>query len=209
MSIFKSSNIKFLLKSNSRQPDGNFVGETAKAHNRRLNEGWFEKFAPENLPGIDIGCGIDPLNNSFMLWDQMYGCGDATYMDGVPDNTFNTVYASHVLEHVINPIEAVTNWWRILQPGGNLIINVPHRDLYERKKELPSRYNPDHKTFWLPMESEEPHTLSLANVIGTATGQTNFLLRVLQEEYCNPGEDKHAGGEYSIEAIVQKPFARL
>ena len=198
-----------LLKSNARHKDGNFLGETAKAHNRRKKEGWFEKFAPEHLPGIDIGCGIDPLNDSFMLWDQMYGCGDATYMDGVPDSSFQTVYASHILEHVDNPIEAVSNWWRILQPGGHLIINVPHRDLYERKKELPSRYNKDHRSFWLPMESEAPNTFSLAGTIAEATKQVNFLMRVLQEEYCDPGIEMHAGGEYSIEAIVQKPMSML
>jgi SAM-dependent methyltransferase len=193
------------LPSNARTSDGNFVGETAKAHERRKREGWFEQFAPKHLPGIDIGCGIDPLNDTFMLWDQMYGCGDATYMDGIPDNSFRTVYASHILEHVMEPTEAVKNWYRILSPGGYLIICVPHRDLYERKLETPSLYNGDHRSFWLPDRTEPPNTFSLAHVIHDATGLTNFLLRVCKEGYCDPGEGKHAGGEYSIEAIVQKP----
>jgi SAM-dependent methyltransferase len=193
------------LKSNDRTSDGNFTGETAKAHARRVKEGWFEKFAPEHESGIDIGCGVDPLNDTFMLWDQMYGCGDATHMDGVSDNIFKTVYAAHVLEHVDQPVEAVRNWWRILQPGGHLIILVPHRDLYERKTELPSRFNADHRSFWLPMTSEAPNTFCLASVIAEATGQTNFLMRILEDEYCDPGIEMHAGGEYSIEAIVQKP----
>lgn len=183
------------IKVNNRFRDGNYVGETAKAHDRRKREGWFEKFAPPKLPGIDIGCGIDPLNDSFLLWDQIYGCSDATYMDGVPNDSFHTVYASHILEHLTYPVIAVQNWWRITAPGGNLIISVPHRDLYEFKTELPSDENPDHKSYWLPMESDPPHTFSLAAVVSTATKMSNFLMRVLD-----------SNGEYSIEIIVQKPF---
>jgi hypothetical protein len=40
-----------------------FAGETSKARERRLREGWFELFAPEQLNGIDIGCQHDPLNH--------------------------------------------------------------------------------------------------------------------------------------------------
>ena len=186
------------IRVNNRFKDGNFVGETAKAHERRKKEGWFERFAPPDLPGIDIGCGIDPLNDSFLLWDKIYDCSDATFMDGVPDNIFKTVHSSHLLEHLTYPVIAVQNWWRITAPGGNLIIIVPHRDLYELKKELPSIHNPDHKSFWLPTESEPPHTFSLAAVISTATKTKNFLMRVLDTD-----------GEYSIEAIVQKPITPI
>jgi SAM-dependent methyltransferase len=186
-----------------RKNDGNFAGETSKAYHRRKKEGWFEEFIQN--PGIDIGCGIDPINDSFALWDQMYGCGDATYMDGVSDSSYKTVYSSNCLEHLVDPIEAIINWWRILQPGGHLIILVPHRDLYERKQELPSRYNADHKTFWLPTVSEPPNTFSLADAVATATKQMNFLIRTLDEGYCDPGIEKHAGGEYCIEAIIRKP----
>lgn len=184
--------------------EGNYAGETAKAHFRRLREGWYERYAPADKPGIDIGCGIDPLNNTFHKWDAVYGDGDATYMDGVPDATYHTVYASHVLEHLQDPVEAVRNWWRILQPGGHLIICVPHRDLYENKKELPSNWNSDHKWFWLPQEFDPPHTLSLAHVVGRGTDRDTVLIRVLDEGHKSSGLDEHPGGEYSIEAIVRK-----
>jgi SAM-dependent methyltransferase len=184
--------------------DGNYAGETAKSHQRRLNEGWYQRYAPANKPGIDIGCGIDPINNTFYRWDSIYGDGDATFMDGIPDEMFQTVYSSHLLEHIQDPVEAVRNWWRILKPSGHLIVVVPHRDLYEQQKELPSRWNSDHKWFWLPTEHELPHTLSLAHVVGAATGKDTIFVRILDENYVNNGVDQQAGGEYSIEAVVQK-----
>lgn len=184
--------------------EGRHLGESDKSRDRRIRENWFEKYAPEHLSGIDIGCGVDPLHESYFKWDSIYGDGDATYMDGIPDESFHVVYSSHLLEHLENPVEAVTNWWRILKPGGYLIIVVPHRDLYEQKKELPSRWNGDHKSFWLPDKSEPPHTLSLAHVICQATGRDTVLIRVLDEGYSYRGVDNQAGGEYSIEALLRK-----
>src|SRR5262249_59661014 len=36
------------------------------------------------------------------------------------------------------------NWFRILKPGGHLIVLVPDEDMYEQGV-FPSTYNPDHK----------------------------------------------------------------
>lgn len=170
-------------------------GETSKAFDRRIREGWFAKYAPDNQTGIDIGCQHDPLNHTFRRWDLIFGDGDATYMAGVPDETFHTVYVSHVLEHLNDPVEAVRNWWRILKPGGHLIVIVPHRDLYERKTELPSKWNHDHKRFYLPED--------LASVIGQAIPSI-IQLRVLSDGWIDLPNDQHPVGEYSIEAIMKK-----
>src|SRR3546814_12230808 len=46
--------------------------------------------------------------------------------------------------------EGLRNWFRILKPGGHLIVTVPDEDLYEQGI-FPSAYNPDHKwtfTIW-------------------------------------------------------------
>jgi SAM-dependent methyltransferase len=182
-------------------------GETAKARKRRLREGWFERFAPKDLSGIDIGCQYDPLNQTFRRWDVIFGDGDASLMEGVPDQIFHTVYASHVLEHLADPVVALRNWYRILRRGGHLIVLVPHRDLYEKKTTLPSNWNGDHKWFWLPDCAEEPYTLSLEDVIRRAdlTGAEVVSLRVLDEGYDhNLPADVHPVGEFSIEAILRK-----
>lgn len=182
------------------------MAETFKSSGRRVREKWFEQYAPDHLVGIDIGCQHDPLNHTFRRWDLIFGDGDATFMEGVPDSSFYTVYASHVLEHVADPVLAVKNWYRILRPGGHLIINVPHRDLYEKKYLLPSRWNGEHKTFWLPENHEPPCTRGLRQTVLEAIPEANIvLLRVLDEGFRDPGPEQHSDGEYSIEVIVKKP----
>lgn len=179
------------------------MGETAKSRDRRIREGWFEKYIKD--PGIDIGCGYDPLNDTFRKFDQIFGDGDATYMNGVEDESYSTVYISHCLEHIKEPILGIRNWYRILKPSGYMIIDVPHRDLYEKKIRLPSNWNGDHKTFWLPDRAQRPITRSLLHTVKEAVPDAEIIdLRVLDEGYVRNGK-QHSGGEYSIEIILRKP----
>lgn len=182
------------------------MGETSKAAARRDREGWFDTYIYD--PGIDIGCQHDPVSSLFRKYDVIFGDGDATLMADVPDNSYKTVYASHVLEHLDDPITAIRNWYRILAPGGHLLISVPHRDLYEKKLDLPSRWNGEHKTFWLPwMYGDGPdlHVWGLWNAIDLAINVEVHSLRVCDEGFTSEGPTIHSQGEYSIEAIVRKP----
>jgi SAM-dependent methyltransferase len=180
------------------------MAETKKSHKRRKKEGWFEKYAPPDKLGIDIGAGGDPIHPTFRVWDIKFKDGDATLMKGVPDNSYHTVYASHILEHLTKPILALKNWYRILKPGGHLIVVVPHRDLYEKKKRLPSRWNRSHKTFWLPDKGEPPDTKNFKKIIRKAGPGKIVLFRTLDEGFDYVKKNKHSRGEYSIEAIIQK-----
>ncbi len=180
------------------------MGEANKACARRIEEGWFERYCPADKPGIDIGCQHDSIHDQFRKWDLIFDDGDATFMEGVTDETYHTVYAGHVLEHLDDPVTGLKNWYRILKPGGHLIVNVPHRDLYEKKKELPSSWNVEHKTFWLPEEEDLPHTLNLKETVLKAIRSANIVsLEVLDQNYERNGE-AHSIGEYSIEIIVKK-----
>jgi predicted SAM-dependent methyltransferase len=61
--------------------------------------------------------------------------GDARDLSPFPDNTFSDVYASHVLEHmdyIRELTDALTEWRRVLQPGGRLYISVPDLDVLAR-----------------------------------------------------------------------------
>lgn len=178
------------------------MGETTKSKNRRISEGWFEKYIFS--PGIDIGCRHDPVDESFRKWDLLFGDSDATFMKEVKDDSYKTVYASHVLEHLKNPVEGIRNWYRITSSNGHLIIVVPHRDLYEKKEKLPSRWNSGHKSYWLPYHSEEPDTKCLKEVILEAIPKANIIsYKVLNAGYESCGIE-HSKGEYSIEAIIKK-----
>lgn len=182
--------------------------ETQKACSRRVEEDWFKKYLRD--PGVDIGCGSDQVSESFQKWDLILGDGDAQKMVGIFDEGYLTVYASHVLEHLEDPVEALHNWFRILKPDGYLIVIVPHRDLYEKKKELPSRWSAEHKTFWLPDFREGSDTWGLRETLRLALPAEGWeieVLRTLDTQY-NSNGGKHPIGEYSIEAIVKKEDER-
>ena len=177
--------------------------ETAKSHDRRVREGWFGRYVSE--PVIDIGCGNDPLTPHAAKYDRMHGQEDAVFCREIPAEAFKTVYASHVLEHVWHPVVALQSWARILKPGGRIIVCVPHRNLYEKRQLLPSRWNGDHKLFFLPTECDPPHTFSLFETFRQALPTFEIeLFRVLDDGYQENGTG-HAGGEYSIEIIGRKP----
>ena len=181
-------------------------GETSRARKRRLHEGWFEKYCPSDQPGLDIGCSKDPVNYTFRRFDMIFGDGDANDMGDYPSNTYQTVYTSHVLEHMKYPVQAVKRWFDLVRPGGHLIISLPHRDLYEKRKTLPSQWNPDHKYFWLPETEEPPCTKSLKGVILEAIPNANIVdFRVIDTGFSAHVEpDQHPIGEYSIEAVIKK-----
>ena len=175
--------------------------ETRKAAPRRDNEGFFDKYCQGK--GIDIGCGKDPISDGCVCWEK--ADGDAQLMQGVEDDSFDWVYSSHCLEHIVDTTQALKNWWRILKPNGFLILLLPHRDLYEKRKKLPSRWNPDHKHLFLPDKDDHPDTLGILPLINEVL--TNF--EVIYCKTCDEGHSitdptKHSDGEYSIEIVVRK-----
>jgi SAM-dependent methyltransferase len=176
-------------------------GETAKARARREREGFFEKYCQGK--GLDIGYGGDPVVPGVMGWDFEHG--DAQHLKSLDDASFDFVYASHLLEHLPDVELALGNWWRVLKPGGYLIVVVPHRDLYEKKATLPSYFNDDHEHFFLPDHDEAPDTLGLAPLINRVLrGAEIVYCKTCDEGYVNPGAELPSQGEYSIEAVVRK-----
>lgn len=96
--------------------------------------------------GLEIGPGNTPLrlpaDVTADLWDRAQG--DAQVLHGVPDESYDFVFASHVLEHMEDVGKAMVNWARVLRPGGALLILVPDFELYEHGR-WPSIHNADHK----------------------------------------------------------------
>lgn len=82
-------------------------------------------FAPEtifvqkfrSIPGIDY-LPVDLDSPHAMR--QM----DITAMD-IPDNSFDAIYCSHVLEHVPDDRKAMSEMFRVLRPGGWAVLQVP------------------------------------------------------------------------------------
>ena len=178
------------------------IGETAKARGRREREGFFDKYCQGR--GLDIGYGGDPLVPNVRGWDFEHG--DAQLLQGLDDASFDFVYSSHLLEHLPDAELSIRNWWRVLKPGGYLLLYLPHRDLYEKKTELPSRFNFDHVHFFLPDRDEAPDTLGIEPLLKRVLDNPEVIYcRTCDEGYHNPGDELPSQGEYSIEAVIRKP----
>lgn len=52
---------------------------------------------------------------------------DATDMGLFQDASYDFVLACHVLEHIANPLQALSQWKRLVKPGGAVLIIVPHK----------------------------------------------------------------------------------
>lgn len=91
---------------------------------------------------LNLGCGHFPMEG-FVNVDCMWSTRPdlITDLDHFPypfqDQAFDEIHASHVLEHLADPLLAMAEWHRLLRPGGRLFIKVPH---FSR-----GFTNPDHK----------------------------------------------------------------
>lgn len=191
--------------------------ESSKSVMRRIHD---TRFASRYFvgQGIDIGAGTDPISLYFeqfplmgdmRLWDV--GDGDAQFMAGVADETFDFVHSSHCLEHLHDPVIGLTNWFRILKPGGHLVVMIPDEDLYEQGV-FPSRSNADHKwtfTMFKP-RSWSPRSISVINQLLPTLGPQAEVVKVelldATYRYGLPMFDQTLTpiGESGIEFIVRK-----
>lgn len=92
-------------------------------------------FAPE--VGIsklftDAKCDYHPVD----IAPERYSCfpniskADITEIP-FDDNTFDMIFAIHILEHVENDTKALNELYRVLKPGGTILLQTPHSDQIE------------------------------------------------------------------------------
>ncbi len=178
--------------------------ESTKAKKRRLRENFFDLYCQGR--GLDIGYGGDLLAPNCTGWDIEHG--DAQALRGLKDASFDFVYSSHTLEHMVDPVEAIRSWWRVLKPGGYLLLYIPHRDLYEKKEFLPSRWNGDHKHFFLLDREQLPDTKDIRKLVHRALPDGVIIYaKECAEGHTITDPDIHSDGEYSIEIVIQKAHA--
>lgn len=128
--------------------------ETSKSHYLRLQRDDYKNFIKGKV--LDIGCGNDPVNPPDGVttpWDIQDG--DGQFLSSVENKSFDCVFSSHSLEHMVDIPVTLYNWTRVLKDDGALFIVVPDFDLYE-KCFYPSKWNSDHKhTFSINRTREE------------------------------------------------------
>ncbi len=111
--------------------------------------------------GFDFGCGATKV------WPHMIGVDNRAdeRIFGIQTNpnlvvetcermpvfaseTAETIFSSHLLEHIVDWRGALAEWWRLVKPGGFLVLYLPHRHFYPNRGQPGA--NPDHKHDFIP-----------------------------------------------------------
>jgi SAM-dependent methyltransferase len=112
--------------------------------------------------GADLGCGCAKIvDTAIGVEFSFYGEPEQARMydgenyfghdlnNGLPmfrDGELDYIYSSHVLEDFADPEVKLTEWCRVIRPGGKLILVLPHGDYYP-KAGTPEA-NGSHKMDW-------------------------------------------------------------
>jgi SAM-dependent methyltransferase len=130
-------------------------GEVGRTFIDRLINGFFAKYMSDPVI-LDIGYKGGNENAVPVLPHAIGVDLDYPGYDGIrlpfADGSVDTVFGSHVLEHVGDARLALRDWFRVLRTGGFIVCIVPHQFLYERKQNLPSNWSAAHLRFlkWTP-----------------------------------------------------------
>ncbi|WP_421934518.1 methyltransferase domain-containing protein [Phenylobacterium sp.] len=171
--------------------------------------------------GLDIGGKPDPLSlyapffpaiKGVRVWD--WEDGDAQQLAGLAAESLDFVHSSHCLEHLVDPVEGLAAWFRVIKPGGFLVVTVPDEDLYEQGV-FPSTHNRDHKWTFTVLKSRSwsdrsINLVELLSGLGEAADIERLALLNSTFRYDLPRFDQTLTpiGECGIEFVVRKRTAR-
>jgi len=187
--------------------------ETKKANARRIRDSRFEDIFFVGK-GIDIGAGSDSLSKGIFNNIESIDIFEANEGDAQEvlkyreKESYDFVYSSHCLEHVVDPEAAIIEWFSLVKPGGYMVITVPDEDLYEQGV-FPSRWNGDHKhTFTIfKQESWSPASINVTDLIDCLDNYQVVKIDLLDHKYDYglKGVDQTWGNaEATIEFVLKK-----
>jgi SAM-dependent methyltransferase len=178
-------------------------GEVQKTFKLKLLSGFFRRYMSGSVI-LDVGYK-GGHSDAVPIFPHAIGVDlDYPGYDGIrlpfDDVSVDTVFTSHVLEHVPDAQSAIRDWYRVAKVGGFIVCIVPHQYLYERKREWPSSWSTEHLRFYTPAsllrdfeESLEPNTYRVRHLADND----------LQYRY-DISPEHHPGGCYEIELVIEK-----
>jgi len=145
---------------------------------------------------LDLGCGpqkvfptaigIDNRIDAKLFGIQVkpdIAVENCLSMPFLADESADTVFSSHLLEHIVDTTSALTEWWRLVKVGGYLVLYLPHKKLYPNIGQPGA--NPDHK-----------HDFDPADIVGHMRGVGGWDLLV--------NDERNADSEYSFLQVYRK-----
>jgi len=149
---------------------------------------------------LDVGCGphktfphfigIDNRKDTALFGVQMdpdLTIPDATELRLIASRSVDAVFSSHLLEHITDYKKALREWWRVIKPGGHLVLYLPHADLYPRIGTKGA--NPDHKHDFMPHDIEH----AMAEIAKDSNGYDKLR-----------DENRNETNEYSFFQVYRK-----
>jgi 2-polyprenyl-3-methyl-5-hydroxy-6-metoxy-1,4-benzoquinol methylase len=126
---------------------GRFDKERVQVRDYADTREYLKKLYPHRGKLIELGCGVGFLLKAFADdgWD-VTGIepdrGFCEYIEkqglkalptiletsGIPDNSVDVVVFLHVIEHVPDPLATLETIFRVLKPGGHLVLETPRYD---------------------------------------------------------------------------------
>lgn len=157
---------------------------------------------------IDIGSG----NDLICPWAEGFDVsqGDANYITKFrPVGAYDAVCSSPCLEHMLNPENALREWWTLVKPGGYLLLTVPDEDLYEQGF-FPSRFNSDHKaTFrFRKVNSWSPVSHDVERMVSSLPAARNIIAELQSDNYDFSLRFK-AGDRVSDSKLMSRIYLKL
>ena len=87
--------------------------------------------------GLDLGCGpqkpyahfigIDLIRHNAAAPDIVCGVEDLSIFT---DESMDFAFSSHCLEHLEDTEAVLREWFRVIKPGGYLVLYLPHKAYY-------------------------------------------------------------------------------
>ncbi len=131
----------------------------------RINARKFMPFVQASDSILDFGCGngsmlqalpaqrrigveVNPAARA--VAEQVIGLEIHATTSTVADASVDVIVSNHALEHVLDPLAALRDLWRILKPNGHLIVCVPIDDWRTQKCYYPKDVN-HHLYTWTPL----------------------------------------------------------
>jgi len=203
--VISGVEIDLIRDTGSLEPDPNRpVGlESRKTYADKITSGFIDKY----LSGpavLELGykgyiSGTVPIVPQAIGVDLGYPGYDGVTLP-FADESFDAIYSSHCFEHIPDYCEVLRDWYRLLKIGGHIIIVVPHQQMFEKKRSLPSPSNPDHRRFYT--------VESLAGELAEAFEENSYRIRHVAENdqgfnYSDPPKSPSYGC-YEIECVVEK-----